>query len=237
MPPVNVRAAPATTTELILVIDDEPEIRSLLGQVLANHGFAVTEAGDASGATAQLEATAPDLVVLDLGLPDRSGLEVLRDIRKVSGVPVIVLTGRGEEIDRVVGLELGADDYVVKPVSGRELVARIRAVLRRGTFDQSHVLTFDGLTIDLDSRDVLRPDGPATLTAREFDLLAFLARSPRQVFSIGQLLMHVWHTDPSWQDRSTVAEHVYRVRRKIDPAPDGHSWIGTVRNSGYRFEP
>lgn len=237
--PSGPRSRPVTDDVggLVLVVDDDAELRQVLGEILEHHGFTVVHAGDARAALAAVTSARPDLVVLDLGLPDRSGLDLLRDIEASAGVPVIVLSGRGDEVDRIVGLEFGADDYLVKPVSGRELVAHIRAVMRRGRPARPRTLDFAGLSIDLGSQDVSVAGEPVVLTTKEFELLSFLAGSPRQVFSVDQLLLHVWNVDPSWQDPSTVAEHVYRLRRKLGPAPDGHLWIGTVRNSGYRFQP
>ncbi len=154
---------------------------------------------------------------------------------------MIVLTGRGAEADRVVGLEMGADDYVVKPFSPRELAARVRTVLRRTSassdVDPAQVLTFDRIEIDVQCRDVWVDSVPVELTAREFDLLSFLAASPRQVFTREQLLQRVWSSDVEWQDPRTVAEHVHRLRRKIEPDPSQPRWIQTLRGAGYRFTP
>jgi len=163
---------------------------------------------------------------------------VLRRVRSHDAVPVIVLTGLGEETDRVVGLELGADDYMVKPFSTRELVARVRSVLRRtNQAPATDRLEFDGLTVDLSSRDVLVRGVPVELRRLEFDLLAFLASSPRQVFAREQLLDYVWHSAPDWQGAATVSEHVHRLRAKIEDDPSRPRRIVTVRGVGYRFEP
>jgi DNA-binding response OmpR family regulator len=153
---------------------------------------------------------------------------------------VIVLTGRSNEADRIVGLEMGADDYVVKPFSPRELAARVRSVLRRSSGLEPHVddvLHYDNLTIDLRCRDVEIDGEPVDLTVKEFDLLAFLASSPRQVFSREQILRNVWDSDPAWQNPSTIAEHIHRLRRKIEPDPASPRWIHTLRGAGYRFTP
>ncbi|MEA3503249.1 MAG: response regulator transcription factor, partial [Actinomycetota bacterium] len=162
------------------------------------------------------------------------------ELRKHADIPVILLTARTEEVDRVLGLELGADDYVVKPFSPRELAARVRTVLRRAARAEptvaETVISFDGLEVDGRSREV-RVDGDLVdLTAKEFDLLAFLASSPRQVFSRGQLLEQVWDSSTEWQDASTVTVHIRRVRRKIERNPDEPRWISTVWGVGYRFE-
>ena len=222
----------------MLVVEDEPDSREAVRDTLVSHGFRVREAADAGAAVLALAAERPDLVILDLTLPGRSGLDLLRDLSGAHGPPVIILTGRSGEADRVTGLELGADDYVVKPFYTRELVARVRAVLRRGHDEEdSERLDFETLVIDLRAREVLLDGDPAPLTTREFELLAFLARSPRQVFSSEQLLRNVWEADPDWQDLSTVSEHIYRIRRKLGSRPDDRAWITTVRNAGYRFEP
>ncbi|MGI9594618.1 MAG: response regulator [Acidimicrobiales bacterium] len=222
----------------VLIVDDDPDARWIAGDALVEHGFEVTEAGDGSEAVEQFEARRPDLIVLDLGLPVIGGLDVLRSLREISDVPIILLTGRASQPDRVVGLELGADDYVVKPFDARELVARVNAVLRRGRSSHSdHRLEFGELTIDLQTRDVSRNGELIDLTAREFELLAFLASAPRQVFSRGELLEKVWGSSAEWQDPSTVNEHIHRLRRKIEPDPGSHRWIATLRGAGYRFTP
>ncbi len=211
-------------------------------EAISEHGFTVLECADGASAVDIAAAGQISLVVLDLGLPDLGGLEVLRRIRNAGPVPVIVLTARDDETDRVIALEMGADDYVTKPFSLRELTARVKAVLRRtgdhtGPTPDGDVLEFAGLSIDRRCRDVTVGVERVELTAKEFDLLAFLASSPRQVFSRDQLLRHVWESDPSWQDPSTVAEHVHRLRRKIEPDPAAPRWIETLRGAGYRFVP
>jgi DNA-binding response OmpR family regulator len=176
-------------------------------------------------------------VILDVNLPERGGFEVLSAIRERWGVPVILLTGRLSEIDRVLGLELGADDYVVKPFSPRELAARVRAVLRRSAAAPNPGLDFGELEIDAASRQVRVRGALVELTAREFDLLAFLARAPRQVFSHNELLVQVWNSTSDWQDPATVTEHVRRIRAKIEQDREHPRWIRTVRAAGYAFEP
>ena len=227
----------------ILVIDDDPQIRSLLRRVLAADGYHVTLEDDAPVSVDRLEDR-HDLVLLDISLPSEDGRDVLARIRDRSDVPVIMLTGAGEETDRILGLKLGADDYVTKPFSPGELVARIESVLRRARRGQRAAaraeprrLTFEGLDIDLDSREVIVDGEKRELKAKEFDLLAFLAQSPRQVFSREQLLDHVWSSSPDWQDDATVTEHVRRVRRRIEADPLNPRWVKTVRGVGYRFEP
>jgi len=224
----------------ILVVDDEPTVREVVAHYLQRDGYAVRELDRGDQVAEAVEDFAPDLVVLDIMLPGLSGLEVLRAL-ETRRVPVIMLTARVDEADRVLGLELGADDYVTKPFSPRELVARVRTVLRRvqGADEpgEGGVSVFDGLRIDHRSREVLVGGTPVHLTAKEFDVLSFLARSPRQVFSRGQLLERVWDSSPDFQDPATVTVHVRRLRTKLEPDPDRPRWITTVWGVGYRFEP
>jgi len=174
---------------------------------------------------------------LDVNLPAIGGFDVLAAIRDSSGVPVIMLTGRVDEVDRVLGLELGADDYVMKPFSPRELASRARAVLRRVAPDTKRALDFGELRIDLKAREVEVRGAAVPLTAREYDLLAFLAQSPRQVFSHGELLAQVWKSNAEWQDPATVTEYVRRIRVKIEADRNQPRWIRTVRAAGYAFHP
>ncbi len=224
----------------VLVIDDDDELRAIIEQDLAEHHFEVIGTPNGRRGLEIVRSRPPDLVLLDLGLPDIDGLDILRQIRQMGGLPVIILSGWNSEADRVVGLEMGADDYVVKPFSSRELAARIKTVLRRAEASGGQAparLEFDRLVIDLASRDVTVDGKYIDLTAKEFDLLAFLAVSPRQVFSRTQLLRRVWSSDPEWQSPSTVAEHIHRLRRKIEPDPSAPQWIHTMRGAGYRFVP
>lgn len=222
----------------VLVVDDDAEARALAVEELCEFGFAVTEAGDGENAKHQIKTRRPDLVILDLGLPGIDGLDVLRAVRTDGDLPVIVLTGRGDASDRVVGLELGADDYVVKPFDPRELVARVNAVLRRSTSGPtSTTLDFGELVINLISRDVHCYGELVSLTAKEFDLLACLAGSPRRVFTREQLLDHVWDSSSEWQDPTTVNEHIHRLRRKLEVDPSKPRWVMTMRGAGYRFAP
>lgn len=222
----------------VLVVDDEPMVREVVTRYLQNDGHEVREAADGVEALRELDRRAFDLVVLDLMLPSVDGLSVLRQLRDRSEVPVIILTARGDEGDRVLGLELGADDYVVKPFSPRELTARVTSVLRRaGSTAPRGALHFDGLEIDEDTREVRLADRPVQLTRREFDLLAFLARSPRQVFTRAQLLEQVWDSSAAWQDPATVTVHVGHLRQKLEADPARPRRLVTVRGVGYRFEP
>jgi DNA-binding response OmpR family regulator len=229
-------------TPRVLVVDDEPMVREVVSGYLQRDGIEVTQVGDGRSALDALSASAFDLVVLDIMLPMASGLDVLRAVRRHSAIPVILLSARGDETDRVAGLELGADDYVVKPFSSRELAARVRGVLRRtrpSTLDGGALapLQFDGLAVDRAAREVVVGGQPVELTPREFDLLAHLAAHPRQVFSRADLLEQVWESSIDYQDPATVTVHVRRIRQKIETDPDTPRWISTVWGVGYRFEP
>ncbi len=224
----------------ILAVEDDDDVRALLVRLLQDEGYEVAEASDALAAMELLGLRPPDLILLDVVLPGVDGLDLLRRIRSRSTVPIIMLTGKSEEADRIEGLRSGADDYVVKPFSPGELVARVESVLRRTASPVSvpkATLVYDGLTIDPVAREVSLSGATVSVTAREFDLLAFLAAAPRQVFTREQLLRHVWDSSTEWQDDATVTEHVRRVRRKIEADPDQPRWLVTVRGVGYRFEP
>jgi DNA-binding response OmpR family regulator len=222
----------------VLVVDDEPTIREIVVGYLRRDGFRTLEAADGNRARELLEAETPDLVVLDLMLPGVDGLELCRRIRASSQVPVIMLTARGEESDRIVGLELGADDYVTKPFSPRELAARVRTVLRRAELElvADEQLSFDGLVIDSSSREVTRSGEPLRLTAREFDLLWFMASHPRRVFAREQLMRRVWGYSAA-VDTGTVTVHMRRLREKIEEDPSRPRHLETVWGVGYRFTP
>jgi DNA-binding response OmpR family regulator len=226
----------------VLVVDDEPMVCEVVSRYLENDGFSVLGASDGQEALEILDRETPELVVLDIMLPKVDGLEVLRHVRAHTEVPVILLTARAGEVDRVVGLELGADDYVVKPFSPRELAARVRTVLRRTNGATRQVspgvpLQFGTIRIDEATREVHVDDTSVALTPKEFDLLLFLARSPRQVFSRRQLLEHVWESSPDYQDPATITVHVGRLRQKLERDPENPRWITTVWGVGYRFEP
>jgi DNA-binding response OmpR family regulator len=237
----------------VLVVDDEIMVRNLVCRLLVMEGYEVLEAEDGQAAIDMVRKDEPDLVLLDVMLPSRDGLDVLSELRRTTNVPIILVSARGEEADRVVGLKMGADDYVVKPFSAAELSARIESVLRRAQSTRSaeaaaaaeadanatsaRRLVFDGLQIDLDTREVVVNGRTADTTAKEFDLLAFLAASPRQVFSREQLLEHVWSSSSDWQSDATVTEHIRRLRRKIEEDPDRPRWVTTARGVGYRFQP
>ncbi len=223
---------------MILVVDDDIDLVDIVRSALEREGFAVDDAGDGETALTKIAGDSPELVVLDLGLPKVRGLDVLRRVREDNPVPVIVLSGMSDEADRIVGLELGADDYVVKPFSPRELVARVRSVLRRTRGTQAAGrLEFGNLELDLTTREAWVRGEIVELRRREFDLLAFLCASPRQVFTRDQLLLYVWEVEPEWQGAATVSEHVHRLRAKIEDDPAHPTRIVTVRGVGYRFEP
>ena len=222
----------------ILVVDDEPTIREIVVSYLERDGFKTLEAADGNRARELLETDPPDLVVLDVMLPGTDGLELCRWIRSRSRLPVIMLTARGEESDRIVGLELGADDYVTKPFSPRELAARVRTVLRRAETDVvvQESLSYDGLVVDSATREVTRDGNPLRLTAREFDLLWFLASHPRRVFSRENLMRRVWGYSAAL-DTGTVTVHMRRLREKIEHDPSHPRHLETVWGVGYRFAP
>jgi len=226
-----------TSAQTVLVVEDEPMVREVLTQYLQHDGFLVVEAQDGDEAVAKLDECLPDLVLLDLMLPKRHGLEVLRHARATSEVPVILLTALGEEKDRVAGLELGADDYVVKPFSPREVAARVKSVLRRARGPATPAVTnFADIAVDLDRRSVERNGTFIDLTRLEFDLLSFLLRNPNRVVSRNELLQSVWDSSAEWQDPATVTVHIRRLRQKLEVDPSDPTHILTVYGVGYRFE-
>jgi DNA-binding response OmpR family regulator len=219
------------------VVEDESKIARLVRDYLEHAGFEVVLASDGEVALAEARRARPDLVVLDLGLPGRDGLDVARSLRGTSNVPIVMLTARGEETDRVVGLELGADDYVVKPFSPRELVARVRAVLRRteaAGARGAEVLRVADVEVDLPRMRVAVAGRPVELTPTEFQLLATLAREPGRVFTRGQLLDAVHGVAFESYERAIDA-HVKNLRRKIEPTPGHPRYLLTVHGVGYRF--
>lgn len=224
----------------ILVVDDEPTVTEVVSIYLERAGYQVIVAADGESALEILKGQPPDLVVLDLMLPDVGGLEITRWLRARGDMPIIMLTARREEVDRILGLELGADDYVVKPFSPQELVSRVKAVLRR-TYDMTVTKSEDplevaNLRIDPQTRVVEADGEELSLTAKEFDLLWELARHPRRVFNRDQLLDLVWGMK-EYIDPSTVTVHIHRLREKIEADPSDPRHIQTVWGVGYRFEP
>lgn len=219
----------------VLVVEDDSEVLYAIRSVLVESDYAVLEASTGSQARQLIEERDPDLILLDLGLPDTSGLDLLVSLTRERATPVIIISGRAGEADRVIGLDLGADDYIVKPFGSRELVARVRAAFRRQSRGVAgEVLQVGTLVIDQIHREVRVGDRLVALTPKEFALLAFLARSPRQVFSAEQLLEQVWAASSQWQQLSTVPEHIYRLRHKLDPDQPTR-WIENLRGFGYRL--
>ena len=225
----------------ILVVEDEPSIAEVVGLYLQRAGYQVQTAADGKIAMSMLEKGIPDLVVLDLMLPEIDGLSLTRWLRDRSDVPIIMLTARREEIDRIAGLEMGADDYVVKPFSPQELVSRVRAVMRRIKREQvpaesERPLMYGELVIDAPSRSVKVSGNEIQLTAKEFDMLYLLAQHPRQVYTREQLLDRIWG-GAEYIDPGTVTVHIRRVREKIEADPSNPARLVTVWGVGYKFEP
>jgi two-component system, OmpR family, phosphate regulon response regulator PhoB len=226
----------------ILVVDDDAEIRDMLRRLLEADDYQVEAVSTAPDALAAVVREEPDLVLLDVVLDTEDGRDLLKEMRLICDLPVVFLTGRGSEIDKVSGLKMGADDYIVKPFSPGELSARVASILRRTQRQaavpaSSSVMDLGELSIDVSSREVTLLGTQLTFTAKEFDLLVFLAATPRRVYSRQQLLESVWGSSGEWQDEATVTEHIRRVRRKIEADPDNPKRITTVRGVGYRFEP
>jgi DNA-binding response OmpR family regulator len=222
----------------ILVADDEPTLVATLRYNLERESYAVVTAADGEAAVAAARETRPDLIVLDLMMPGLNGLEVCRILRKEMQVPILMLTARDEETDKVAGLELGADDYVTKPFSMRELTARVRALLRRSEYAPDagqEVMTAGNLTIDLPKRSVLKDGSQVALKPKEFELLAFFARNQGRAFTREQLLNQIWGYDYAGDTR-TVDVHIRWLRQKIEIEPDQPTRLITIRGVGYRFD-
>ena len=220
----------------ILVVDDEPTLREALVDALEADGFRVVAAADGREALTQFRAERPDLVLLDLMLPELSGIEVCRIIRAESGVPIVMLTAKSDTVDVVLGLESGADDYVVKPFKPKELIARIRARVRRVEAEPAEQLSIGDISIDVPAHQVLRESEPISLTPLEFDLLVALARKPRQVFTREVLLEQVWGYRHA-ADTRLVNVHVQRLRSKVERDPEHPEVVLTVRGVGYKAGP
>ena len=224
----------------VLIVEDDPNVAEVVARYLQREGYRVETVADGAQGLQRALADPPDLVVLDLMLPSIGGLEVCRRLRASAPVPVIMLTARGEEADRIAGLELGADDYVAKPFSPRELTARVKAVLRRAvaplpTIEEPTVLRAGDLEVDVVTHEARIRGEPVALTAKEFDLLAHLMRNPRRAFRREELLADVWGFN--YGDTSTITVHVRRLREKIEPDASSPRYVCTVWGVGYRFEP
>ncbi len=236
------------TGRQVLVVDDDEGVRTAVTWALEADGFQVRTVDNGLAAMQAIEMSPPVLMVLDLSLPGLGGLDVLRRIRSAEGrdrgcpLPIILLSGRDSETDRIIGLDLGADDYLVKPFSPGELAARARSLLRRADAasgrrnGQPFQPTGDGVEIDRESRDVWVDGAPIELAAKEFDLLCYLIEHPRRACRRSELLAAVWSSGSGWQNESTVTEHVYRLRMKLEADPRRPRWLRTVRAVGYRWE-
>ncbi|MCA0331526.1 MAG: response regulator transcription factor [Actinobacteria bacterium] len=224
---------------VVLVVDDDAAVRTVVRWQLQDDGFRVVEADDGATALRRIRDDHPTLVVLDLSLPGLGGLDVLRTVRSGqsgrSDTPIIVLSGRSGESDRIVGLDLGADDYLVKPFSPGELAARVRSVLRRSQDSGGEAIVIGSLSVEPSSRRVVKDGAEVDLTPKEFDLLAFLAANPQRVFTRSQLLDRVWNSSSAWLGEATVTEHVHRLRLKLEPDPSHPQLLRTVRGVGYQL--
>ncbi|MBS4030205.1 MAG: response regulator transcription factor [Clostridiales bacterium] len=225
---------------LILVVDDEEHIRELVRLYLEKEGFTVVLAADGEEAVQKVKALHPQLIILDIMLPKLDGWDVCREVRKVAETPIIMLTAKGEEFDKVLGLELGADDYLTKPFSPRELMARVKAILRRTAPDDTtqadgDTVSLPGLTVNLSSREARVNGQEVTLTPKEFDLLWFLSKNPGKVFTREQLLTAVWGYD-YYGDLRTVDTHIKRLREKVERDGQTSYHVKTIWGVGYKFE-
>jgi DNA-binding response OmpR family regulator len=238
---VGKEEARMTEKDKILLVDDSEHDRSLALMVLQREGYQVVEADSGERALELVEAVQPDLILLDVMLPGIDGLEVCRQVRGKIDVPIIMLTARDDEVDKVVGLELGADDYVVKPFASRELIARVRAMLRRTVITEKAVaqkkrLNFTGLEIDLPNRSAKVAGETIHLTPKEFDLLFHLASQPKRVFTREEIIEEVWGYNTPGGDLRTVDTHVKRLRKKLEEGRDVPWSLATVWGVGYKFE-
>jgi two-component system, OmpR family, alkaline phosphatase synthesis response regulator PhoP len=224
------------TVQRILAVDDEESILKVVDYALTQAGYEVHTAGDAAGAEFLFPQVKPDLVILDVMLPGKSGLDVARDLRATSNVPIIMLSARGDEVDRILGLEFGADDYVTKPFSPRELVSRVKAILRRmGTVPEERACIQIGeLELDTRSRQVKLAERPVHLTSSEYGILLHLARHPGTAFSRQAILTALWDESPVGDERA-IDVHIHNIREKIEPDPKNPEYILTVRGFGYRL--
>jgi len=231
-------AATDRPTKTILVVDDDPDARHIATTILSSEGYGVIEADTAERALETLRSRRVDLVILDLALPGTPGLELLATLRRHHDVPVLIISGNDDVNTRIVGLRVGADDFVVKPVAPGEISARVGALLRRAEpVRPAGALEFDDIVIDGDARQVFIRGRQVDLAPKEFDLLQFLASTPRRAYSRQVLLEKVWQSSAEWQQQATVTEHIRKLRIKIEDNPAAPRWICTVRNMGYRFDP
>ena len=225
-------------TKTILVVDDDPDARRIATTILASEGYGVIEADTAERALDAIRSRRVDLIILDLALPGTPGLELLATVRRHHDLPVLIISGNDDVNTRIVGLRVGADDFVVKPVAPGEISARVGALLRRSEpIRPAGTLEFDHIVIDSDARQVFVRGRRIDLAPKEFDLLQFLASTPRRAYSRQVLLERVWQSSPEWQQQATVTEHIRKLRTKIEDNPAAPRWISTVRNMGYRFDP
>lgn len=224
----------------VLIVDSDAAVRHRVARRLEADGHGVVHAADgrsALSAVLAVDAEVIGLVVLALTLTDMGGLDVLRRVRAVSSIPIIIVSSRSGETDRILGLDLGADDYVTEPISPAELASRVNAVLRRSTHQTCEQLAFGPLTIHLAAREVTVSGTVVALSPKEFDVLALMARSPRRVLTRAQILHQVWRSSPEWRYEATVTQHVHRLRTKLEFDPASPRWLKTVARVGYRFEP
>ncbi|MBI5230975.1 MAG: response regulator transcription factor [Coriobacteriales bacterium] len=224
------------TVQRILVVDDEDSILKVVDYALSQEGYEVHTAGDAPTAETMFAKLSPDLVILDVMLPGKSGLETARELRTHSSVPIVMLSARADEVDRILGLEFGADDYVTKPFSPRELVSRVKAILRRtnGHGDGKAKISVGDLHIDTLSRQVHMGDEAIHLTRTEFDILLHLARHPGKAFPREAILVSLWETSPVGDERA-IDVHIHNIREKLEPDPKNPSYLLTVRGFGYHL--
>lgn len=220
----------------VLVVEDDPDMAELIRQTLESDGMTVHQASDLAAARAELANRPPDVVVLDLQLADGSGLDLLRDPATLAEAPAVILSARHSEVDRIVGLEMGAEDYVPKPFFPRELAMRVRRAAGRRQPSPASRLDVGELSVDLRSRETAVRGAPVALTDREFELLAYLAASPGRVIGRDELLRAVWQSEPTWQSSKTINEHVRRLRTKIEDDPGVPRRIITVGRAGYRLD-
>ncbi len=221
----------------ILAVDDEESILKAVRYALEQEGFEVHTAGDANGAMFLFEEVRPDLLILDIMLPGKSGLDIARDIRQFSDVPIVMLSARGDEVDRILGLEFGADDYVTKPFSPRELVSRVKAILRRAgrTSGERQRVVLGDLAIDSDSHQVFMRGEPVHLTTSEYGILHLLAAHPGKAFSRGEILNELWDEAPIGDERA-IDVHIHNMREKLETDPKNPEYLLTVRGFGYRLK-